>query len=34
VLTSRGPQIRLDRGAALSLPLEQDVDVRIPITKV
>jgi len=34
VLTSRGPQIRLDRGASLSLPLEQDVDVRIPITKV
>jgi hypothetical protein len=31
VLTSRGPQIRLERGATLSLPLEQDVDVRVPI---
>ena len=33
VLTTRGPQIRLDRGAALSLPLEQAVDVRVPIAK-
>ena len=34
VLTTRGPQIRLAPGAALSLPLEQDVDVRVPITKL
>jgi hypothetical protein len=33
VLTTRGPQIRLARGAALSLPLEQDVDVRVPIKR-
>jgi len=33
VLTTRGPQIRLDLGAALSLPLEQGVEVRVPITK-
>ncbi|MFO7691840.1 MAG: hypothetical protein R6V57_02025 [Vicinamibacterales bacterium] len=33
VLTTRGPQIRLDRGAALSLPLEQGIEVRVPITK-
>ena len=33
VLTTRGPQIRLDRGTALSLPLEQGVEVRVPITK-
>jgi len=31
VLTSRGPQIRLAPGSALSLPLEQDVDIRVPI---
>jgi hypothetical protein len=34
VLTTRGPQIRLPAGTALSLPLEQAVDVRVPITKV
>ena len=33
VLTSRGPQIRLDRGASLSLPLEQDADIRVPVKK-
>ena len=33
VLTSRGPQIRLDRGSVLALPLEQDVDVRVPIRR-
>jgi len=33
VLTTRGPQIRLARGAALSLSLDDAVDVRVPITK-
>ena len=33
VLTTRGPQIRLGPGTALSLPLEQGVEVRVPITK-
>ena len=33
VLTTRGPQIRLDGGAVLSLPLEQGVEVRVPIAK-
>jgi hypothetical protein len=33
VLTTRGPQIRLAPGTALSLPLEQGIDVRVPITK-
>ena len=33
VLTTRGPQIRLDGGTALSLPLEHGVEVRVPITK-
>ena len=33
VLTTRGPQIRLERGHALSLLLDQAVDVRVPIKK-
>jgi hypothetical protein len=33
VMSTSGPQIRLERGAALSLPLDQAVDVRVPITK-
>ena len=33
VLTSRGPQIRIEGGRALSLPLEQGVEVRVPISK-
>ena len=33
VLTTRGPQIRLPAGAALSLPLDQSVDVRMPVKK-
>ena len=33
VLTTAGPEIRLPRGTALSLPLDQAVDVRVPITK-
>ena len=33
VLTTRGPQIRLAAGTALSLPLDQAVDVRVPIKK-
>jgi len=33
VLTTRGPQIRLGRGAALSLRLDQAVDVRVPISR-
>jgi hypothetical protein len=33
VLTTTGPQIRLPHGTALSLPLAQAVDVRVPTTK-
>jgi hypothetical protein len=33
VLTTRGPQIHLPRGTALSLPLDAAVDIRVPITK-
>jgi hypothetical protein len=33
VLTTRGPQIRVPAGTALSLPLDQEVDVRVPIKK-
>ena len=33
VLTTHGPEIRLARGTLLSLPLEQAVDVRVPINK-
>ena len=33
VMSTRGPQIRVAAGTALSLPLEQDVDVRVPINK-
>jgi len=33
VLTTRGPQIRVAAGTALSLPLDQAVDVRLPIKK-
>ena len=33
VLTTRGPQIRVPAGTALSLPLDQAVDVRVPIKK-
>jgi hypothetical protein len=33
VLTTRGPQIRVSAGTALSLPLDQAVDVRVPIKK-
>jgi hypothetical protein len=33
VLTTRGPQIRLPRGTLLSLPLDQAVEVRVPVDK-
>ena len=33
VLSTAGPQIRLPRGTVLSLPLDQAVDVRVPIKK-
>lgn len=33
VLSTRGPQIRLPRGTPLWLPLEQAVDIRMPIDK-
>ena len=33
VLSTRGPQIRLPAGTALSLPLDQAIDVRVPIKK-
>jgi hypothetical protein len=33
VLSTRGPQIRLERGTMLSLPLGQTVDIRVPIKK-
>ena len=33
VLTTRGQQIRVPAGTALSLPLDQAVDVRVPIKK-
>ncbi len=33
VLTSHGPQIRLLRGSRLSLPLEQAVEVRVPVVR-
>ncbi len=33
VLTSHGPEIRLARGTRLSLPLEQPIDVRVPIKR-
>ena len=33
VLSTRGPQVRLARGAVLSLALDQAVDVRVPIVK-
>jgi hypothetical protein len=33
VLTTRGPQIRLAPGTALSLPLDEAVEVRVPIRK-
>ena len=33
VLTSHGPQIRLLRGARLSLQLEQAVEVRVPVIR-
>jgi hypothetical protein len=33
VLTTAGRQIRLARGTALSLRLDQAVDFRVPITK-
>jgi len=33
VLTTTGPEIRLPRGTALSLPLDRAVDVRVPIKK-
>ena len=33
VLSTAGEQIRLPRGAALSLPLDQAVDVRVPINQ-
>jgi hypothetical protein len=32
-LSTRGPQVRLGRGASLALRLEQATDVRVPITK-
>jgi len=32
-LSTRGPQVRMDRGAVLSPRLDQTVDVRVPITK-
>jgi len=33
VLTTRGPQIRVAAGAALSLPLDRAVEVRVPVKK-
>jgi hypothetical protein len=33
VLSTRGPQIRLERGTVLSLPLSQAVDIRVPIKR-
>ena len=33
VLTTRGPQVGLARGAVLSLPLDRAVDVRVPIIR-
>ena len=33
VLSTAGPQIRLPRGTVLSLPLDQAVDVRVPINR-
>ena len=33
VLSTAGPEVRLARGTALSLSLDQAVDVRVPITK-
>jgi len=33
VMSTRGPQIRVAAGTALSLPLERAVDVRLPIKK-
>jgi hypothetical protein len=33
VLSTRGPQLRLERGAVLSLPLDEAVEVRVPIRK-
>jgi len=33
VLSTAGPQTRLPRGTVLSLPLDQAVDVRVPINK-
>jgi hypothetical protein len=33
VMSTRGPQIRLEPGHVLSLPLDHAIDVRVPITK-
>ena len=33
VMSTRGPQIRVSTGTALSLPLDEAVDVRVPIKK-
>ncbi len=33
VLTTSGPQVRYARGTVLSLPLDQPIDVRVPIRK-
>ncbi len=34
VLSTRGPQVRLLRGTLLSLPLDQAIDVRVPIKRL
>jgi hypothetical protein len=33
VLSTPGQEIRLPRGTALTLPLDQAVDVRVPINR-
>ena len=34
VMSTRGPQVRVSAGTALSLPLDEAVDVRVPIKKM
>jgi hypothetical protein len=33
VLTTSGPEVHIARGAVLSLPLDQSIDVRVPIKR-
>jgi hypothetical protein len=32
-MSTRGPQIRVSAGTALSLPLDRAVEVRVPVKK-